>query len=264
MTETTMYGLPEEVVYCRRCVMSNQRPSSSVEFRHTPDRKVASLHIDEDGICDACRFAEVKDQIDWKDRESQLVELLDQYRRDDGRYDCIVPGSGGKDSCYAAYMLKYRYGMHPLTVTWPPIMYTVIGLENFRSDRLAVRFFCAFDRRLFVSKRVAIEHEPVALQHDPCGDGDVVGLRGIGDRHVQRAADGVERAVGGEDAAELRLLLLLPLVVAPVEVLALLGGVSAAAHDGFLFFPRRRRRADRRSSAPSPAARRARGRRWRR
>ena len=30
-----MHGLPEKVVFCKRCVMSNQRPSSSVEFRHT-------------------------------------------------------------------------------------------------------------------------------------------------------------------------------------------------------------------------------------
>ena len=32
----------------------------------------------------------------------------------------VVPGSGGKDSCYASHILKYKYGMN-LTVTWPPI-----------------------------------------------------------------------------------------------------------------------------------------------
>jgi len=44
-----------------------------------------------------------------------------------------VPGSGGKDSCYAAHVLKYRYGMNPLAVTWPPILYTDVGLRNFRA-----------------------------------------------------------------------------------------------------------------------------------
>jgi N-acetyl sugar amidotransferase len=125
------YGLPQDVVYCSKCVMSNQRPGSSVEFRHAPDRKVTPLHIDESGVCDACRFAEQKDTIDWGQREAQLLQLLDRHRRDDGEYDCIVPGSGGKDSCYAAHVLKYQYGMHPLTVTWPPILYTDIGLRNF-------------------------------------------------------------------------------------------------------------------------------------
>lgn len=127
------YGLPRDVKYCERCVVSNQRPSSTVEFKHRPDRKHVTLKIDDEGVCDACRFAEIKENVDWDERERELVDLLDIHRRDDGNYDCIVPGSGGKDSCYAAHVLKYKYGMHPLTVTWPPIMYTDIGWENFRS-----------------------------------------------------------------------------------------------------------------------------------
>ncbi len=127
------YGLPAEVRFCQRCVMSNQRPCSSVEFRHGAAHRHRTLHLDEEGVCDACRAAEQKAQIDWAARERQLVALLDAHRRADGAYDCIVPGSGGKDSCYAAHVLKDKYGMHPLTVTWPPILYTDIGLKNFRS-----------------------------------------------------------------------------------------------------------------------------------
>lgn len=127
------YGLPKEVQFCKRCVMSNQRPSSYPEFKHTKERVTPTLNIGEDGICDACRYAEVKEDIDWETREKELVKLCDQHRRNDGQYDCIVPGSGGKDSVYAAHILKYKYGMHPLTVTWPPIMYTEYGFENFRN-----------------------------------------------------------------------------------------------------------------------------------
>lgn len=127
------YGLPHEVKFCKRCVMSNQRPTSCVEFRHTPNTKHRTLHFDEEGVCDACRYAEKKEQIDWKKREEELLKLLDKYRRNDGNYDCIVPGSGGKDSGYAAHVLKYKYGMHPLTVTWPPILYTEYGYRNFRN-----------------------------------------------------------------------------------------------------------------------------------
>lgn len=127
------YGLPHEVRYCRRCVISNQRPSSTPEHRNTPDRKIATIAFDQDGICDACRFADVKEQIDWKTREEELLRLLDKYRSKDGSYDCIVPGSGGKDSCMQAHILKDKYGMHPLTVTWPPILYTDIGWQNFKN-----------------------------------------------------------------------------------------------------------------------------------
>ena len=127
------YGLPEEVLFCKRCVMSNQRPASTPEFRNSPDRTIGTLRIDEDGACDACRFAAHKESIDWEAREQELLGLLERHRRNDGSYDCIVPGSGGKDSGLAAHMLKYKYGMHPLTITWPPAIYTDIGWKNFRS-----------------------------------------------------------------------------------------------------------------------------------
>ena len=42
-----------------------------------------------------------------------------------------MPGSGGKDSAFTAHVLKHKYGMNPLTVTWPPIMYTDYGKRNF-------------------------------------------------------------------------------------------------------------------------------------
>lgn len=127
------YGLPENVIFCKKCVISNQRPASSVEFRHSTDQKHKTMNIDEDGICDACRYAEKKELIDWKKREDELLKLLDNHRRKDGQYDCVVPGSGGKDSVLAAHVLKYKYGMHPLTVTWPPLLYTEYGYKNFLS-----------------------------------------------------------------------------------------------------------------------------------
>lgn len=110
---------PKEVVFCRNCVVSNQRPR--IEF-------------DERGICSACQFAHEKHHVvDWADRERQLRALCDKHRRDDGRFDVVVPGSGGKDSSVVAHTLKHQYGMHPLTVTWAPFMYTDIGWQNFQS-----------------------------------------------------------------------------------------------------------------------------------
>ncbi len=126
----TLYGLPADVKWCTRCVMSNQRPASTAEFRHTINSKKVTLHMDAEGVCDACRQGEIKNSIDWKAREEELLRLLDRYRKNDGTYDCLVPGSGGKDSAFAAHLLKYKYGMHPLTVTWPPILYTDYGYKN--------------------------------------------------------------------------------------------------------------------------------------
>lgn len=126
------YGLPKHVAFCRKCVISNQRPSSTVELKHTKDEQKKTIGFAADGICDACHYQDVKaGQIDWKKREDALVATLDKHRRNDGSYDVVVPGSGGKDSAFASHVLKYRYGMNPLTVTWAPHEYTDIGWRNF-------------------------------------------------------------------------------------------------------------------------------------
>ncbi len=126
------YGLPPQVRFCRKCVISNQRPNSAVEFAHTRQSQKTTIAFDANGVCDACRLAEQKHggAIDWDARERELKALCDRFRRDDGNYDCVVPGSGGKDSFFAAHVLKYKYGMHPLTVTWAPHVYTEWGWKN--------------------------------------------------------------------------------------------------------------------------------------
>ncbi len=128
------YGLPAEVKFCKKCVLSNQRPQPTNEAGFTKDSVKETTFFDEEGVCSACRYAEMKDNvIDWEEREKELIELCDRFRSDDGSYDCIIPGSGGKDSGFTAHTLKDKYGMHPLTVTWAPHKYTDIGWKNFQS-----------------------------------------------------------------------------------------------------------------------------------
>jgi hypothetical protein len=122
----TMYGLPEGVRYCSRCVISNQRFSSVVERNARPDDPKPTISF-QDGVCSACLYAERKKHIDWEARERMLVELCERHKR------CVVPGSGGKDSMYTAHILKTKYGMHVRTVTASPIIYTDIGRRNFEA-----------------------------------------------------------------------------------------------------------------------------------
>lgn len=110
------YNLPNEVRYCTKCTISNQRPR---------------ITFDEKGVCSACNYAEFKkNSINWAEREKELVTLLDKHRRDDGEYDVLVPCSGGKDAGYIVHELKHKYGMNPLSVTWAPHLYTEIGWQN--------------------------------------------------------------------------------------------------------------------------------------
>lgn len=107
---------PKEIQFCQNCVVSNQRPRT---------------RFNEQGICSACQWAYEKDHVvDWNKREKELQALCDRYRSKNGSFDVVVPGSGGKDSAFVAHQLKYRYGMHPLCVTWTPFEYTEIGWKN--------------------------------------------------------------------------------------------------------------------------------------
>lgn len=101
--------------YCKECIMPTTRPEQ----------------VFTDGICDACHSAKRKhSEIDWDARRAEFEDILAQYRGDGSWYDCIIPVSGGKDSCYQALTMKERYGMHPLCVTFTPCEQTDVGRKN--------------------------------------------------------------------------------------------------------------------------------------
>lgn len=127
------YGLNPVIKFCQRCTYSNQKPNSEKEYKHKLNTKKPSLKLDKKNICNACNIQNYKSKIDWKKREDQLKKLCDKHRKKDGSYDCLVPGSGGKDSFYTSYKLKYEYGMNPLTITYAPHIYTDWGYKNFKS-----------------------------------------------------------------------------------------------------------------------------------
>ena len=111
-----LYNLPEKVIFCKKCTISNQRPR---------------ITFDKNGICSACNFAEFKkNKINWEKREEELLNLLDRFRKKYGSYDVLVPCSGGNSS-YVAHKLKYKYGMNPLCVTWSLLIAQILESDNF-------------------------------------------------------------------------------------------------------------------------------------
>jgi N-acetyl sugar amidotransferase len=114
--------------------MTNQKPFSINETKNKVGSEKTGLHINAKGLCAACNYTKSKNiSIDWEHREKLLIETLSRYKKKNGKYDCIVSGSGGKDSVTIAHLLKYKYGMNPLTVTYSPLLYTDIGWKNLRS-----------------------------------------------------------------------------------------------------------------------------------
>lgn len=110
--------------YCRKCVMPNTKPD---------------LFFDKEGVCDACRSAEIKyNAVDWNARQKEFEEIIEKYRHHDGsNYDCIIPVSGGKDSHYQTYIAKVVYGLNPLLVHFEPTNRTALGRKNLENIRRA-------------------------------------------------------------------------------------------------------------------------------
>lgn len=116
----TATKLEKKMTYCTKCLMPNTRPR---------------IQYNADGVCNACVWAEEKKHaIDWPSRWAQLEALCDKYReRNKGRFDVIVPYSGGKNGAYIAYMLRTKLGMNPLLVTIRPPMEDPIGIQNIKN-----------------------------------------------------------------------------------------------------------------------------------
>ena len=126
------FGFPLKVLRCKKCILTNQKMVNSNQYLDNKNTVKETIEF-KDGICSACRVNALKSEIDYEEREKELIELLSKYKSNDGSYDVLIPGSGGKDSFYASHILKYKYGMNPLTVTWRPHIYTEWGQHNFVS-----------------------------------------------------------------------------------------------------------------------------------
>ena len=103
------------LTYCKKCVIPSTKPD---------------LYLDTEGVCNACRSYEKRQEIDWSVRRNELLSILDRYRINDGtNWDCIVPVSGGKDSTYQVVELL-NLDMNPLCVTATTCDLTEIGRKN--------------------------------------------------------------------------------------------------------------------------------------
>lgn len=112
--------------YCVRCVMPHTKPD---------------LHIDDEGVCNACRSIERRKEVDWSQRKTELLDLLARYRRNGSNWDCIVPVSGGKDSTYQVIRML-QLGLNPLCVTSHTCDLSDIGRDNIENlKRLGVDHF---------------------------------------------------------------------------------------------------------------------------
>lgn len=103
--------------YCKRCLYPENHP--------------LNITFDEHGVCSGCLVHEEKYEIDWNKKSEELERLLAQYRNRPGTsHDCIIPVSGTGDDFFVVDVIKNKYGMNPLLVTYNTHFSTKVGVRN--------------------------------------------------------------------------------------------------------------------------------------
>ena len=141
------------IKFCKKCLMPSTRPRIS---------------LNSSNICNACVYKYKNEKINYKKRADELKKIFDKNKSRGAKYDCIVPWSGGKDSSYIAYQLKFKYGANPLLVTFSPLIPSEVGKNN-RNEMIKLGFDHIMFRpnekvSSYLSKRFLIErgHPKVA------------------------------------------------------------------------------------------------------
>ncbi|WP_103573478.1 glucosamine 6-phosphate synthetase [Campylobacter concisus] len=97
---------------CKKCILPETMPF---------------IKFDDDGVCNYCKNYKLRNNPKPKE---ELLKLVEPYRRSGNDLDCIVPFSGGRDSCYALHLIVNELKMKPVTYTYDWGMVTDLGRRN--------------------------------------------------------------------------------------------------------------------------------------
>ncbi len=105
------YKIDLNINRCTRCILTETMPYIS---------------FDSEGVCNYCHNYKPRNKPKPKE---ELFNLVESYRRKEG-LDCIVPFSGGRDSCYGLHLIVKELEMKPVTYTYDWGMVTDLGRRN--------------------------------------------------------------------------------------------------------------------------------------
>jgi glutamine---fructose-6-phosphate transaminase (isomerizing) len=106
------------------------------------------ITFDKEGTCNFCQNYRKRDP--WG--EESLIEKL--RSKSGGEYDCVLGISGGKDSCYVAYLAKEKFGLRALAVCYDFPFLVELARQNIKKvcDSLNLDI-------LFVKSRNNLEYD---------------------------------------------------------------------------------------------------------
>lgn len=160
---------------CTKCVLPETMPY---------------INFDIKGVCNYCNNYKIRNS---PKPISDLQNILDPYKKSKGN-DCIVPFSGGRDSCMGLHLAVKELGMKPVTYTYDWGMVTDLARRN-------ISRFCSElgVENIIVADNIKLKRENVKknieawLKYPDLG---MVNIFTAGDKHFFRHVQDIKKQTG--------------------------------------------------------------------
>lgn len=165
-----------ELKRCTKCVLPETMPY---------------IRFDEKGECNYCKS--YKPRNNPKPKE-ELFELVKPYRRKGTELDCIVPFSGGRDSCYGLHLIVNELKMKPVTYTYDWGMVTDLGRRNISRmcSQLGVE-------NIIVAADISLKRKNIRMNLEAWLKSPHLGMMAMltaGDKHFFRHVEDIKKQTG--------------------------------------------------------------------
>ena len=160
---------------CNKCILPETMPY---------------IRFNVDGVCNYCENYKLRNVPKPKE---ELFDLVQPYRKNNGS-ECIVPFSGGRDSCFGLHLIVQELKMKPITYTFDWGMVTDLGRRNI--SRMCSKL--GVENVIFAAdiskKRDNIKKNLVAWLKYP--DLGMVSILTAGDKHFFKYVETIRRQTG--------------------------------------------------------------------
>ena len=162
---------------CSKCILPSTMPF---------------IKFDESNICNYCTNYEKRNFVKYNFDE--INSIFGKYRNKSKKADCIVPLSGGRDSCLALHLEKNKFNLNPIAYTYDWGLVTDLARRNISRmcSKLKIEHIIYADniskKRNYVKKNVS-----AWLNKPHLG---MVNIFTAGDKHFFRHVQTVKKRTG--------------------------------------------------------------------
>jgi len=148
------------------------------------------IKFNDKGVCNYCLNYTPRNNPKPKE---ELLEIVDPYRRE-GALECIVPFSGGRDSCYGLHLIVEELALKPITYTYDWGMITDLGRRN-------ISRMCAEMRveNIIVAADISLKRNNIRKNLEAWLKSPHLGMMALltaGDKHFFRYVEKVKKQTG--------------------------------------------------------------------